>query len=82
MIREHIGHLRHAIDDQSLSIRLGITLGALLALPLLGTGVRTLGAALSLGWLTLPLLAIAHIPLVIVLIGVWSIGCDLCGREA
>jgi len=80
MIRDHIGHLRHAIDDQSLPIRLGITLGALLALPLLGTGVRTLGAALNLGWLTLPLLAVAHIPVVIVLIGVWSIGCDLCSR--
>jgi hypothetical protein len=78
MIREHIGHLRHAIDDQSLPVRFGITLGALLALPLLGAGVRTLGAALDLGWLTLPLLAIAHVPVVIVLIGVWSIGCDLC----
>jgi len=78
MIREHIGHLRHTIDDQSLPVRLGITLGALLALPLLGTGVRTVGTALNLGWLTLPLLAIAHVPVVIVLIGVWSIGCDLC----
>jgi len=78
MIREHIGHLRHTIDDQSLPVRFGITLGALLALPLLGTGVRTVGTALNLGWLTLPLLAIAHVPVVIVLIGVWSIGCDLC----
>jgi len=78
MIREHIGHIRHTIDDQSLSVRFGITLGALLALPLLGTGVRTVGTALNLGWLTLPLLAIAHVPVVIVLIGVWSIGCDLC----
>jgi hypothetical protein len=33
---------------------------------------------LNLGWLTLPLLAIAHVPVVIVLIGVRSIGCDLC----
>ena len=31
MIREHVGHLRRAIDDQSLPTRLGITLGALLA---------------------------------------------------
>lgn len=80
MIRKHIGHLRHTIDYQSLPVRLGITLGALLALPLLGTGVRTVGAVLDLGWLTLLLLAVAHIPVVIVLIGVWSIGCDLCGR--
>jgi hypothetical protein len=79
MIREHVGHLRRAIDDQSLPTRLGITLGALLALPLLGTGVRTLASTLGLGWLTLPLLAVAHVPVVVVLIGVWSIGCDLCG---
>jgi hypothetical protein len=80
MIREHVGYLGHAIDDQSLLVRLGIVLGGLLALPVLGTGVRTLGAALNLGWLTLPLLAIAHVPVVIVLIGVWSIGCDVCRR--
>jgi hypothetical protein len=78
MIREHAGHLRHRIDDQSIPVRLGITLGALLALPLLGTGVRTLGAALDLGWLVLPLLVVAHVPVVIALIGVWSVGCDVC----
>ncbi|WP_267643281.1 hypothetical protein [Haloarchaeobius amylolyticus] len=78
MIHEHVGHLHHVIDDQSLPARLGITLGALVALPLLGTGARTLGSALDLGWLTLPLLAIAHVPAVIVLLGVWSIGCDVC----
>lgn len=54
------------------------TLGALVALPLLGTGVRALGSALGVAWLTMPLLAVAHVPLVIVLLGVWSIGCDLC----
>jgi hypothetical protein len=81
LIREHVGHLRRSIDDQSLPTRLGITLGALLALPLLGTGVRTLGSALGLGWVTLPLLAIAHVPVVIVLLGVWSIGCELCGTR-
>jgi hypothetical protein len=63
VIREHIGHLQHAIDDRSLPVRLGITLGALLELPLLGTGVRTLESALNLGWVTLPLLAIATSPL-------------------
>lgn len=78
MIREHIGHLRRAIDDRSIPVRFGVVLGSLLALPLLGTGVRTLGSALGLGWLTLPLLAIAHVPAVVALIGVWSIGCDLC----
>jgi hypothetical protein len=78
MIREHVGHLRHAIDDQSIPVRLAITLGALLALPLLGTGARTLGAALDLGGLVVPLLAVAHVPVVIALIGVWSIGCDVC----
>jgi hypothetical protein len=78
MIREHVGHLRRAIDDQSLPVRLGITLGALLSLPLLGTAVRAAGGALGLGWLTVPLLAVAHLPVVIVLLGVWSIGCDVC----
>jgi hypothetical protein len=81
VIREHIGHLHHVIDDQSLPIRLVITLGAIVSLPLLGTGVRTLGSALGLGWVTGPLLVIAHIPVVIVLICVWSIGCDLCRSE-
>jgi hypothetical protein len=74
VIREHVGHLRHAIDDQSLPARLGLTLGALLALPLLGTGVRTLGSVLGLGWVTLPLLVVAHVPAVIALLGAWSIG--------
>jgi TRAP-type uncharacterized transport system fused permease subunit len=78
MIREHVGHLHRAIDDRSIQVRLAITLGALLALPLLGTGARTLGRVLGLGWLTFPLLAVAHVPAVIALIGVWSMGCDLC----
>jgi hypothetical protein len=77
MIREHVGHLHRAIDDRSLPARLGITLGALLALPLLGTGVRTLGGALGLGWGTLPLLVVAHVPVVVALLGAWSIGRDL-----
>lgn len=78
MIREHVGHLRRVIDGRSLPLRVGITLGALVALPLLGTGVRALGSALGVAWLTMPLLAVAPVPLVIVLLGVWSIGCDLC----
>ncbi|WP_276223693.1 hypothetical protein [Haloarcula halophila] len=52
-IRNHVSHLHHEIDDRSLPVRVGITVGALLALPLLGTAVRTLGSALGLG---------AHIP--------------------
>lgn len=78
MIRDHIGHLHHVIDDRSLPTRLAITVGALLSLPLLGTGVRALGSALGLGAFTLPLLAVAHVPVVIALIAVWSVGCDLC----
>jgi hypothetical protein len=74
VIREHVGRLRRAIDERSLTARLGITLGALLALPLLGTGVRTLGSALGLGRATVPLLVVAHVPAVIALLGAWSIG--------
>jgi len=66
------------IDSRSIPVRFGITLAALLSLPLLGMGVRTLGSALGLGWLTLPLLAVAHVPVVVALITVWSIGCDVC----
>jgi hypothetical protein len=46
-------------------------------LPLLGSGVRALGSALGLGWATVPLLVVAHVPAVIALIGLWSIGTDL-----
>lgn len=81
MIREHVGHLRRAVDDQSLPVRVGITVAALLSLPLLGTAVRALGRTLGLGWLTVPLLAAAHVPVVVALIAVWSIGCDLCRTE-
>jgi len=59
-------------------IRLLITVGALLSLPLLGTAVRTLGSALGLGVLTIPLLVLAHVPVVVALIAAWSIGCDVC----
>jgi hypothetical protein len=78
MIREHLSHIRRAVDDQSIPIRFAITLAALLSLPLLGTAVRQLGSALSLGTWTLPLLAMAHVPAVVALIAVWSIGCDVC----
>lgn len=82
MIRDHVRHLHHLIDDQSVLIRAGITLAALLSLPLFGTGVRTLGSTLGLGRLVLPLLVLAHVPAIIALIAVWSIGCDVCRTEA
>lgn len=78
MIQKHIRHLHAAIDTKSVPIRIAITVAAVAALPLLGTGVRSLGQAFELGALTLPLLALAHVPVVIALIAVWSIGCDLC----
>lgn len=78
VIRRHVRHLHAAIDDQSLSIRGAITAGALLALPLFGTIVRKIGSWLELGQLVLPLLVVAHIPVVIALIAIWSIGCDVC----
>jgi hypothetical protein len=77
-LQDHVSHLHHEIDDRSLPVRLGITVGALLALPLLGTAVRTLGSALELGVLMLPLLVVAHVPVVIALVALWSIGCDVC----
>lgn len=78
MIRNHLRHIRGTVDEQTLPVRMLITVAALLSLPLLGTGVRTVGSALGLGWMTLPLLAIAHLPVIIVVIAVWSIGCDVC----
>jgi hypothetical protein len=78
MIQNHLTHIRDAVDEQSIPVRLGITAAALLSLPLLGSGVRALGTALDLGWITLPLLAIVHVPVVIALIAVWTIGCDIC----
>jgi hypothetical protein len=78
MIREHVSHIHEAIDSQSLVVRLAITVAALLSLPLLGTAVRQIGALLNLGVFTTPLLVVAHVPAVIALIAVWSIGCDVC----
>lgn len=78
MIQEHIRHIRATVDDQSIPIRLGITVAALLSLPLLGTAVRSVGEMFNLGSWTLPLLAVAHVPAVVALIAVWSIGCDVC----
>jgi hypothetical protein len=78
MIRTHLRHIRRTVDTRSIPVRVLITVAALLSLPLLGTGVRRLGSALELGWLTLPLLAVAHVPAVIALIAVWSIGCEVC----
>lgn len=78
MIRDHVRHLHHVIDDQSVPVRGGITFVALLSLPILGTAVRTLGTALSLGRAVLPLLVLAHVPVVVALLALWSIGCDVC----
>lgn len=78
MIRNHIYHIHHTIEEQSIPIRAVITLTSLLSLPVFGTGVRALGSLLGLGRFVLPLLVLAHVPIVIALIGVWSIGCDLC----
>jgi hypothetical protein len=81
VIREHVHHIHHAIDSRSLSARGVITLVALLSIPAFGTAVRTLGAVLGLDRLLLPLLVLAHVPAVIALVAVWSIGCDLCRTE-
>ena len=81
MIREHVHHIHEAIDSRALPIRGVITLLALLSLPVFGTVVRTLAGMLGLGRLVLPLLVLAHVPAVIALIAVWSIGCDLCRTE-
>ncbi|ACV49368.1 hypothetical protein [Halomicrobium mukohataei] len=78
MIREHVTHIRTAVDRRSIPTRVGITVLALLSLPLLGTAVRAVGRALELGWLTTPLLVVAHVPVVVALIALWSIGCDIC----
>jgi hypothetical protein len=77
MIRNHISHIRANLDEQSIPVRVGVTGAALVSLPLLGTGVREIGSALDLGMWTLPLLAVAHVPAVIALIAIWSIGCDV-----
>lgn len=78
MIREHLHHLHHAIGDQSIPIRCGITLLALLSLHALGTSVRRLGDVLGLGEFVAWLVVIAHVPAVIAVIAVWSIGCEVC----
>lgn len=78
MIRDHVSHIHGTVDEQSMPVRVGITIAALLSLPLLGQGARALGSALDLGALTLPLLAVAHVPVVVAGIAIWSIGCDVC----
>jgi len=81
MIREHVRHLHRAVDRQSLPVRGVITVLALLSLPVLGTAVRSLGDLLGLGRYVLPLLMLAHVPAVVALVAVWSIGCDVCRSE-
>jgi len=82
VIRSHLRHLRHALDERSITIRAAVTLVALLSLPVFGAGVRALGRWLGLGRLVVPLLVLAHVPVVVALIALWSIGCDVCrGRS-
>lgn len=81
MIRDHVRHLHDSIDGQPITIRGGIALASIVALPVFGTAVRTLGSALSLGRLVLPLLVLAHVPAVVALLAIWSIGCDVCRSD-
>jgi hypothetical protein len=81
MIREHVSYLHRAVDRQSLPVRGVMTILALLSLPVLGTTARSLNDALGLGRYVLPLLVLAHVPAVIALLAVWSIGCDVCRSE-
>lgn len=81
VIRNHLQHIHHSIDDRPLPIRAAITLVALVSVPLFGTAVRSLGSWLGLGRLVLPLLVVAHVPAVVALICVWSIGCDVCRTQ-
>jgi hypothetical protein len=57
--------------------RSGVTVDALVPLPVVGNGVRMVENALNLGMWTLPLLAIAHVPAGIVLIAIRSIVSDI-----
>jgi hypothetical protein len=75
---EHLREIRATLDDQTMPVRGGVAVGALVAVPLLGTGVRRAGTALDLGEVAVPLLVVAHVPAVIALIAIWSIGCDVC----
>lgn len=81
MIRDHVSHRQQTIDSRSRPVRGAVTLGALLALPVLGTGVRTLGGAPGLGRLVLPLLVLAHSPVAVALVAGWSLGCDVRRTE-
>lgn len=81
MIRSHVRHIHHTIGEQSIPIRAVIPLTALLSLPVFGTGVRALGSLLGFGQFVLPLLVLAHVPVLIAPIAVWSIGRDLCRTE-
>jgi hypothetical protein len=49
MIGEHVGHLRHAADEQSPPVRLAPGVGTLLAPRTLKSGVRMLGRVPGLG---------------------------------
>ena len=77
MIRTHLRHIRHAVDAQSIPVRGVIALVAVLSLPVLGTAVRALGSALELGRLVLPVLVLAHVPAVVALVALRSIGAEV-----
>jgi len=81
VIRNHLEHVHHAIDDRSLPVRVAITLVALASLPMFGSSVRALGTWLGLGQLLFPLLVLAHVPAAVALVAVWSISCDVCRSE-
>jgi hypothetical protein len=78
MGRRHIRHLHSERAERPLVLRLAITVGAPVALPVFSTIVGRVGAVLDHGIVVLLLLALAHVPAVIVLVALWSIGCDVC----
>jgi len=79
---EHLREIHAALDSRSVGVRLAVTLVAAVSVPLTATAVRRLGAELGLGAATLPLLVVAHVPAVVAVIAIWSVGCEVCGGGA